>query len=275
MKQFMRTSGIIVAAGLALAACGSATHAHTGASAIKPPPAGSSTKTVPAKYGWHTVGGKLGLILPHVGAATKTILAFSQQDYPFYTEITNPKYWVKSPTFGQWIFVGPYTTGKQYRQVRDAKLAAVDVRERDVLFAQGATTWPSKIGSIDATVYGQQALGNLPSVVAAEQYTAKNDPGKALTLDVPSIATIEESPVGMLTPKMMANTPSQPQISVPGTCIPHTLATYFSGTKTLALVGVGDSPNAMYEIKYGPTNNLASSNYSSVYQPTASCKSMP
>jgi hypothetical protein len=274
MKQIFKTSGAILAAGLALAACGSAAHAHTGTSAINPPPKGASSP-ISTKYGWHTINGSLELVLPHVGDATKTILALSQQDLPFYHEITNPKYWVKSNTFGGWIFVGPYTGGKQYRQIRDAKLAAVDVRERDVLFAQSATTWPSKIGAINATAYGQQALGNVPSVVAAEQYTAKNDPGKALTLDTPSITTIAESPVGELTPKMMANTPSQPQYSVPGVCVPHTFATYFSGTTTLALTGVGDSPNAMYEIKYGPTNNLASSNYSSVYQPTASCKSMP
>jgi hypothetical protein len=276
MKNIFRTSGIIAVAGLALAACGSAAP-HKATSAINPPPHGAG-KTVSAKYGWHTVNGKLELVLPHVGKATPTILAFSQQDYPFYTHIVNPADWIKSKTFGQWIFVGPYTSGVNYQRVRDAKLGAITAMERDILFANGATTWPSKIGTINTTVYGQPTIGDMQGVVAVEQYVAKHSPGKTFTTDVPSVATIAESPVGMLTPKMMSNTPSQEQYSVPGTCVPHTFAVYFAGTKNLAVTGTGDSPSAVFEAQYGPTDNLASTNPNvngEGYNNTTSCKSMP
>jgi hypothetical protein len=279
MKKFLRASGAIAVAGLALAACGSATHSQTGAKAINPPPTGSSTSVGSSKYGWkRTATGQPEFVLPHVGRATPTIYTLAEHDFAYSTQVVNPKYWVYSKTFGQWIFVGPYTSGVNYQRVRDAKLAAVNSMETDVLFAHGATSWPTKIGAINATVYGQPTVSNMPSVVATEQYDAKHYPGKTFTAVVPSVATIIESPVGMLTPAMMSNTPSQEQYSVPGTCIPHTFAVYFKGTATAALTGPGDFPNAVYEAQYGPTNSLVGANTNTSgagYNVTTSCNTMP
>jgi len=273
-KIFLITT---VSAAALLGACGSASSSSTKPSA--PTKVVKVKKTQPLKvtsFGWNKT--QTVLTLPYVGRATNTITTFAQQDNSFYKEVINPKYWVKSATFGQYIFVGPYTSGVNYQRVRDAKLGAVIAMEKDVLFVRGATTWPSKIGTINATVYSQPTIGDMPSVVAVEQFDAKHFPGKTYTLDVPSVATIVESPVGELTPEMMANTPSQEQYSVPGTCIPHTFAAYFQGTTTPAMTGPGDFPNAVYEVQYGPTNDLASTNPNANgegYNPTSSCNTMP
>ena len=267
---------MVTTAGLALAACGSGTKVSSQSKQVHHNPPPVVTKKHTPTVGWnktHTI-----LTLPHVGQATKTITALAKLDTAFYHEVINPAYWVKSNTFGQYIFVGPYTSGKQYRQVRDAKLGAVDSMEANVLFSQGSTSWPSKIGSINADAFEQKALSNMPSLVAVEKYDAKNYPGKTFKLDVPTVATIIESPVGEMTPTMMGNSTSQQQYSVPGTCIPHTFATYFSGTHNAAINSGGIYvPLAVYDVQYGPTDNLVGTNSSngSSYNNTTSCQSMP
>jgi hypothetical protein len=274
MKKIFIVTAVSAAA--LLGACGST--ANTSKTTT---PAKKVTKTkAPVKivsYGFNASG--TVLTLPHVGQASPTITKFAVQDKAFYKEIINKNDWVKSKTFGQYIFVGPYTSGKSYQQVRDAKLGAVNAMEKGTLFAQGATTWPSKIGTINATVYGQKNEANMPNLVSIEKGDAKITPSKAYTLNVPSVATIIESPVGMLTPKMMDNTPSQPQYSVPGACIPHPIAVYFKGTTNPAIThSAADITAAVYEAQYGPTNNIGSTNFSNGvngYNPTSTCTTTP
>jgi len=274
-KIFLITA---VSAAALLGACGNT-------STSKPTTPTKSHKTTPVKVKTaksHVVLGWVNgdqLRLPYVGYATPTITTFAQQDSSFYTEVTNPKYWVKSKTFGQYIFVGPYTTGVSYQRVRDAKIGAVDAMEDDTLFVAGATTWPTHLGNFNLTTYNQTAVGNMQSVSSIERYDAAHYPGSTYTLNVPSIATIAESPVGMLTPKMMSNTPSQPQYSEPGACIPHTFAAYYKGTTNFAITGGGiNIPQAVYSIQYGPTDNLGGLTVSAgwaTYNRTASCNQMP
>jgi len=268
-KIFLITT---VSAAALLGACGSAS-----SSSIKP---SAPTKVVKVKktqplkvtsFGWNKT--KTVLTLPYVGRATSTITTFAQQDNSFYKEVINPKYWVKSATFGQYIFVGPYTSGRQYRQIRDAKLGAVDSVEMDILFSQGATTWPSTIGKINATVFNQASLANMPGVVAVEQSDAKQNPSNAYTLNVPSFATIIESPVGMITPQMVSE-----QRSRAGACVPHPIAVYFKGTTNPALHGRGTYiATPSYITQFGPTDNIGGnlSTGSSADSPTSTCITMP
>jgi hypothetical protein len=268
-KIFLITA---VSAAALLGACGSTSNSNK----AHPAP----TKVVKVKkiqrptatpVGWnktHTV-----LTLPYVGQATKTITTFAKQDNSFYKEIINKNDWVKSPTFGQYIFVGPYTSGRQYRQVRDAKLGAVDAMERDILFAKGSTTWPSKIGTINATAYGQVEAVNIPNLRSTEQYDAKQYQGSTYTADVPNIATIIESPVGILTPQMI-----QEKRLRAGACIPQAIAIYFTGTTNPAAIGSSTQSGPSYQFQFGPTNNLGGPNISngvSADSPAQTCITMP
>jgi hypothetical protein len=270
MKKIFLVTAVSAAA--LLGACGST----SSASKTHPAP----TKVVTTKKIQRPTATPVGfnksrtvLILPHVGKATKTITTFAKQDKAFYREIINPADWVKSPTFGQYIFVGPYTSGRQYRQIRDAKLSAVDLVETDVLFSQGATTWPSKIGAINATAFNQVSAANMPSTVAVEQSDAKQYQSNAYKLNVPSFATVIESPVGILTPQMV-----QEHRSRAGVCIPHPIAVYFKGTTNPAMTGGATyMATPSYHFQYGPTDNIGGnlSTGVSAASPTSTCITMP
>jgi ABC-type glycerol-3-phosphate transport system substrate-binding protein len=126
MKAIFKTAGIVLAAGTTLASCGSLSSSKSHRVHEPKPHHGWSVKVNPET--------KLQTLrFPHEGVATPAITKFASKDYAFYKEIINPKYWVKSKTFGQYIFVGPYTTGRNYRRVRDAKIGAVDsITTRDL-----------------------------------------------------------------------------------------------------------------------------------------------
>jgi hypothetical protein len=265
--------GTIVSAAVLLGACGQ----WAGTPGWPRPPEGSSTKTgirTHAKVGPYGFNANdTVLTLPHVGKASPTITKFAHRDNNFYKEIINPKDWAKSKTFGQYIFVGPYTSGKKYQQVRDAKLGAVDAMEVDVLFAQGATTWPHTIGSFNATAFNQTSAANMPSTVSVEQYDAKHYPGSAYTVNAPSIATIVESPVGIITPQMV-----QEPSSVAGACIPRPIAVYFKGTANPAMTGSSYDATPSYQFQEGPTNNVggtSASNGAAASSSTSTCVTMP
>jgi hypothetical protein len=84
-------------------------------------------------------------MLPHVGLATSTITEYASfaANNKFYKQIINPKDWVKSTTFGGYIFVGKYTTtGDGYRQVRNSKIYAMDNNEFLRLVLSKSTKWP-------------------------------------------------------------------------------------------------------------------------------------
>jgi len=149
----------------------------------------------------------------------------------------------------------------------------VDSVEMDILFSQGATTWPSKIGTINATVFNQASIADMPGVVAVEQSDAKQDPSNAYTLNVPSFATIIESPVGIITPQMVSE-----QRSRAGVCIPHPIAVYFKGTTNPALHGRGTYiATPSYSLEFGPTDNIGGnlSTGASADSPASTCITMP
>jgi hypothetical protein len=120
-QSYFRIIGAIGAAGLVLAACGSANTA-------------SKTKAVTAKYGWdNKVKGANGipeLKLPYAGVATPSITKLASQDYAFYRQVINPADWVYSSTFHRHIFVGPYTKGVAEARVIDSKIDAMVVKEQ-------------------------------------------------------------------------------------------------------------------------------------------------
>jgi hypothetical protein len=198
----------MLAAGVILAACGSAkVTSQTGAE-----------KPKAVRYGWvGSTNSKTGLRtlkLPHAGDATPTITKFASTDRKFYVQIINPKDWVYSKTFGKHIFVGEYTSGVNYKYVRDSKIQAMDNNEFLELVLSKSTQWPHRaVDGFNFVRYGQFGSATASQINAAIQWQAKHHftPVKP---NVPSEATIIESPVGELAPPNSSH-------RVPGACIPQ------------------------------------------------------
>lgn len=235
MKNIFKTAGAILAAGAILSACGSSTASHHSAK---------------LHYGWN--GTKL--YLPHVGFATATITAFAHKDPAYVKQAANSKDWVKSNTFGRYIFVGPYTSGVPYQRVRDAKIAAMHSMELLTLQAKYATKWPTTLNGFNYDAFGQGAISQ--ALVTSFYKSAVAQGHHAMIPVVPSEETIIESPVGKLTAKRMANTAGQPQNTTLGICVPHKFEAVSANNGSLNVLSTvfGVSPTNIYFADYGNTN---------------------
>jgi hypothetical protein len=268
---YFRIIGAIGAAGLVLAACGSA-------------PTAAKTKAVTAKYGWDNqvknANGVPELKLPYVGVATPSITNLASEDYAFYSQVINPADWVYSSTFHQHVFVGPYTKDVAKARVIDSKTFAMVWKEELTLAAalQPTSAWPGTVNGFNYHVQG------LP--IFLQEFTAYNNDlsqyanqaHTTLSASVPSEATIIESPVGKLTAKQMGNTPGQPQYTTIGICVPHAFDIYNASHQPM--LAKGDSaPIAEYFADYGNTKVLVSAgnNFTNGagFNPTSGCASMP
>ncbi len=270
-QSYFRIIGAIGAAGLVLAACGSASTA-------------SKTKAVTAKYGWDNqvkeANGIPELKLPYAGVATPSITKLASQDYAFYKQVINPADWVYSPTFHRHIFVGPYTKGVAKARVIDSKTFAMVFKEMLTLGAaqQPASAWPGTVNGFNYHV------PDLPLVLQGVTYlrnaVTKYDNEKHTTLSVsaPSEATIIESPVGRLTAKQMDTGPGQPQYTTIGFCLPRPFEIYNARHQLVSAKGQS-APKAMYFADYGNTKVLVTAGNSFTngagFNPTSSCASMP
>jgi hypothetical protein len=270
-QTYFRIIGAIGAAGLVLAACGSA-------------PTAAKTKAVTAKYGWDNqvknANGVPELKLPYVGVATPSITKLASEDYAFYSQVINPADWVYSSAFHQHVFVGPYTKGVAKARVIDSKIEAMVWKEQLTLEAemQPASAWPETVDGFNYHVQGLPIV--LQSITEYSNYLTKyvNQAHTTLSVSTPSEATIIESPVGKLTAKQMDETAGQPQYTTIGICVPHPFIIYNASHQPV-FTGPYSAPIADYFADYGNTKVLiAASNNSpngAGFNPTSSCASMP
>jgi len=231
MKTFFKTSGAVLVAGLALAACGQ--FSSTSSAHIK------STTT-----------------LPYGNKPTSSIAALMKIDKPFAKQITNPKDWVKSKTFGRHIFVGPYTSGVNYQRVRDAKIAAMDSMELLTASSNYQAAWPTTANGFNYRAFGQEPI--LQAALTSLNKSAVAQGHAAMIAAVPNEATIIESPVGRITAKQMAATATQPQNSTIGICVPARFEAVYSdrGGYAVPSTAFGVSPSDIYFADYGSTNTI-------------------
>jgi hypothetical protein len=268
---YFRIIGAIGAAGLVLAACGSASTA-------------AKTKAVTAKYGWDNqvknANGVPELKLPYVGVATPSITKLASEDYAFYSQVINPADWAYSSAFHRYVFVGPYTKGVAKARVINSKIYAMVSKETLTLAAalQPASAWPGTVNGFNYHVPDLPVI--LQGVTYFDNALTKyvNKAHTTLSVSVPSEATIIESPVGKLTAKQMNNTPGQPQYTTIGICVPHAFDIYNANHQPV-LVSAYSAPIADYFADYGNTKVLvtASNNFANgaEFNPTSSCTSMP
>jgi hypothetical protein len=196
-------------------------------------------------------------MLPHVGLATPTITKFASfaANNKFYKQIINPKDWVKSNTFGGYIFVGPYTVGVSRQRIRDAKIAAVNSMELFTLDANYKQTWPTTVlNGFNYDAFGQGPWSQ-PLVTSFYKSAVALGHG-GMTADVPTEGTIIESPVGSITAAQMQTPKNQPQAARPGICVPHEFEIKDNGggyaVKSGAELGVSTTDE--YFASYGNTN---------------------
>jgi hypothetical protein len=271
-QNYFRIIGAIGAAGLVLAACGSA-------------PTAAKTKAVTAKYGWDNqvknANGVPELKLPYVGVATPSITKLAGEDYAFYSQVINPADWVYSSAFHRHIFVGPYTKGVAKARVVDSKIKAMVEKEAIVLGAalQPGSAWPGTVNGFNYHVQGlplilQDVTGNS---IELRKYVSEAH--TTLSASVPSEATIIESPVGRLTTKQMGIRPGQPQYTTIGICVPHPFEIYNASHQPIFDNSAPIAPIAEYFADYGntkiimpPSNTFTNG---TLLIPTSSCASMP
>jgi hypothetical protein len=270
-KIYFRIIGAIGAAGLVLAACGSASTA-------------SKTKAVTAKYGWDNqvkeANGIPELKLPYAGVATPSITKLASEDYAFYKQVINPADWVYSPTFHRHIFVGPYTKGVAEARVIDSKIGAMVWKEMLTLNAalQPASVWPGTVNGFNYHIQGLSII--LKAITVNEKPLRKyvNRTHTTLSASVPSEATIIESPVGKLTAKQMDAAPGQAQYTTIGICVPHAFDIYNWNHQRM-LVKAYSASIAEYFAEHGNTKVLVATGNSLTngvgFHPTSSCASMP
>jgi hypothetical protein len=248
MKTFFKTTGAVLVAGLALAACGSTS---TSSAHIKP-----TTTT-----------------LPYGNKPTPSIAKLMKVDKPFAKQITNKKDWYYSNTFGRHIFVGTYTSRTTYAQVRDAKIAAMNTMELYTLEAKYETEWPTVLNGFNYDAFGQKAISQASLVSFYKSAVAHGHP--SMIPSVPNEETIIESPVGRLTPTQMPRSSGAPQQATLGICVPHKSedVSANSGNPIGTSTTLGHSSTDIYFADYGNTNVILSpSKTTGVWSaPTSTC----
>jgi hypothetical protein len=270
-QTYFRIIGAIGAAGLVLAACGSA-------------PTAAKTKAVTAKYGWDNqvknANGVPELKLPYVGVATPSITKLASEDYAFYSQVINPADWVYSPAFHRYVFVGPYTKGVAKARVINSKIYAMTWKEQLTLEAEmkPASAWPGTVNGFNYHVQGLPLILRVITPMSNALAKYVNEAHTTLSVSTPSEATIIESPVGKLTAKQMGNTPGQPQYTTIGICVPHPFDIYNANHQPV-LTGGDSAPIAEYFADYGNTQVLIAPGNSLTngagFNATSSCASMP
>ena len=258
MKHIFKTSGAILAAGAVLAACGSGSTSNTSGTGS------SSTGTTPSST---------KVTLPHGNTPTPPIAALMKIDKPFAKQIRNKKYWVKSSTFGRYIFVGPYTSKATYPQVRDAKIAAMNTMELYTLEANYQTKWPTVLNGFNYDAFGQKPISQADLVSFYKSAVAHGHP--SMIRSVPNEETIVESPVGKLTPTQMPKSSGAPQQATLGICVPHKseVVSVSNGSPVETSTALGISPTDIYFADYGNTDIVLSpSKTTGVWSaPTSTC----
>ncbi len=255
MKTIFKTAGAVLAAGVILAACGSSSANNT-----------SGTGTTPSSA---------KVTLPYGNTPTPSIAALMKIDKSFAKQIINKKYWVKSNTFGRYIFVGPYTSGVDRKRVRDAKIAAMDAMELLVASSNYQPTWPTTANGFNYQTFGQATVSQ--ALLTALNKSAVALGHHSMIAAVPSEATVAEAPVGQLTAKQMANTAGQPQNTTLGICVPHEFESVYStkGGYAVPSSAFGVSPTNIYFADYGNTGVILpnSSTFTSGVgsEPTTTC----
>ena len=261
MRTIFKTTGAILAAGLALAACGQSSPAK--AKETTPAKAKTAAVVKPGWYGPVNPATRLQqLRLPYGGDATPTITRWASTHYAFYAQLIKPSDWRYSSTFGQRIFVGP--SSKSYYAIRDAKVRLMDLRYAIEQLAARATSVPSTVAGFNYRVLGQWPATD-PTLLSTGVSQLNARYGSAtLTADVPSVATIIESPVGEVTPAEAQVPKSYPTVA--GVCVPHALA--LMDGSAAAFVAPYNNTQAVYAVIYGPAK---ASQASAGVQRTISC----
>lgn len=257
MKNIFRTAGAILAAGAILSACGSHTSNTSGTGSSS-----TGTTTSTAK-----------VTLPHGNTPTSSIAKLMKVDKPFAKQIRNPKDWVKSNTFGRYIFVGPYTSGVDYQRIRDAKIAAMNTMELYTLEAKYQTKWPTVLNGFNYDAFGQKTISQADLVSFYKSAVAHGH--HAMIRSVPNEETIVESPVGKLTPTQMPKSSGAPQQATLGICVPHKseVVSVSNGSPVETSTALGISPTDIYFADYGNTDIVLSpSKTTGVWSaPTSTC----
>jgi len=256
MKNILRTSGAILVAGLALAACGSTSSASTGSGG-----AGVSTPSAAPTT------------LPYGNKPTPSIAKLMKVDKTFAKQVTNKKDWYYSKTFSRHIFVGPYTSGVDRQRVRDAKIAAMNSIEMLTLDANYQAKWPTVLDGFNYRAFGQGSISQAEITSFEKSSASQGHP--AMIAAVPSEATIVEAPVGPIALKQMAKSPGVPQQATLGICVPSRVEITYLNTGGYAVpsTALGVSPTDIYFADYGNTDVVLSpSKTTGVWSaPTSSC----
>jgi len=268
--MFKKALAFISVSALVLAACGNTVHSsHT---VVHKPTAApsqygfSETKTLP--------DGDHELLIPHMGVASPSITSLAMIDGNFRDELLNLKDWVYSPQFGKYIFVGPYTHGYNKASIISSKMVAWDWSYATQMIANYQKSVPSTLDGYNFAIDGQSPVINGIADNIISENLSQNHP--VITADVPSEATVIESPVGYFT-KAQLGTPSLAHGLI-GTCIPHPYQVALPNGKPDALNGAL-TPHSEEFVQIGNPNVLFvphSTDSNGVgLNPVSSCSFMP
>jgi len=221
---------VLVTSGLALAACG--TTAHSSHTVVTPKPT-----AVTSQYGFSETkilpDGDHELLIPHMGAASPSITSLAMIDGNFRDELLNPKDWVYSPQFGKYVFVGPYTSGENKASIISSKMAAWDWSYASQMITNYQQSVPSTVDGYNFVLDGQSPVINGIADNIISYNLDHNHP--VITADVPSEATVIESPVGYFAKSQLG--PSNLTHGLIGTCVPHPYQVSLPSGKPDALSG--------------------------------------
>jgi len=255
---------------LVLAACGNTVHSsHTVVhkqTAVTSQYGFSETKLLP--------DGDHELLIPHMGVASPSITSLAMIDGSFRDELLNPKDWVYSPQFGKYVFVGPYTYGYNKASIISSKMAAWDWSYASQMIANYQKSVPSTVDGFNFALDGQSASVNGIADNIISYNLTHNHP--VITADVPSEATVIESPVGYFT-KAQLETPSLPHGFI-GACVPHPYQVLLPSGKPNAS-NAAFTPQSEEFVQTGNPNMIfaptSTSSNGVGWNPVSSCSFMP
>jgi len=262
---------VLITSGLALAACGTTVHSsHT---VVTPKPT-----AVTSQYGFSETkllpDGDHELLIPHMGVASPSITSLAMIDGQFRDELLNPKDWAYSSQFGKYVFVGPYTSGENEALIISSKMAAWDWSYASQMIANYQKTVPSTVDGFNFALDGQSPVINGLANKIVSYNLDNNHP--VITADVPSEATVIESPVGYFTKAQLG--PSNLTHGLIGTCVPHPYQVLLPSGKPNALNGAFTSQSEEF-VQLGNPNVIfpptSTSSNGVGWNPTSSCSFIP
>jgi len=270
MVHVKKVFAFIAVSALALAACGNTVHSSHAVvhkqTAVTTQYGFSETKILP--------DGDHELLIPHMGVASPSITSLAMIDGSFRDELLNPKDWAYASQFGKYVFVGPYTHGENEALIISSKMVAWDWSYANQMIVNYQQSAPNTVDGYNFALDGQVASVNKIADNIISENLSQNHP--VITADVPSEATVIESPVGYFT-KAQLGTPSLPHGFI-GTCVPHPYQVSLPSGKPDALNGAL-TPHSEEFVQTGNPNVLfapspTSSNGVGV-NPVSSCSFMP